>query len=310
MRTSFLDAPAPNSAGSSGARSLSSITFLSRLSFFTMRIWVICGFLAGMLFAAGCNAESPTDTSPASETAFVPASPADSLALRLYEAHGGEAWEAAPYLRFDFAVEQGEQQRVVARHLWNRTAGTYRVEWTNSETDWVALLDLHSDDDPPVGQVFQDGEEVVGEAADEALQQAYQRYINDTYWLLAPLKVLDEGVQRTYDADASTAGREVLHLSFGDVGLTPGDQYWLHVDSETGRLVEWAFHLESMPEDAERRRFIWTGETAFDSAAGRIHLHTRKESTEGNMAITMPTLDLPEAVDESLFTDGTPNRLQ
>lgn len=290
----------------------------------TMRIWIICGFLAGALCAAGCtNSDAPSSEAdgeaPSSSVAeqFEATSAADSLALRVYEAHGGAAWEQAPYLRFDFAVEQGEEEVVVARHLWNRTTGQYRVEWSEEDTDWVALLNLHSDEEPPVGQVFEDGQEVVGDAAEEPLEQAYQRYINDTYWLLAPLKVLDPGVNRSLgeadafgdDADISDDAA-VLDLTFGDVGLTPGDRYWLHIDPDTDRVQGWAFHLENMPEDAEPRAFEWKEEASFEHDLGSIYLHTRKQSTDGDMAITMPTLRLPDTVNDALFERGEPNQLQ
>ncbi|MFO8233523.1 MAG: hypothetical protein R6U20_12780 [Longimonas sp.] len=284
-----------------------------------MRIWIICGFLAGVLCAAGCTSPNSSDSDPASGDSssvaeqFEPTSSADSLALRVYEAHGGSAWEQAPYVRFDFAVEQGDEEAVVARHLWNRTTGQYRVEWTNEDTDWVALLDLHSDEEPPVGQVFEEGQEVVGSAAEEPLQQAYQRYINDTYWLLAPLKVLDSGVNRsleTTEAFGEENEDDVLHLTFGDVGLTPGDRYWMRIDSETNRVAGWAFHLENMPEDADPRTFDWMDETTFEHDAGTIYLYARKQSADGDMAITMPTLRLPDTVDDALFEQGNPNQLQ
>ena len=298
-----------------------SITILSRLHNYTsMRIWIICGFLAGALCAAGCtNSDTPSSSSQESEDTtsaaeqFEAKSAADSLALRVYEAHGNSAWEQAPYLRFDFAVEQGEEESVVARHLWNRTTGQYRVEWSDEDTDWVVLLDLHSDEEPPVGQVFEAGQEVVGSAAEEPLQRAYQRYINDTYWLLAPLKVLDPGVNRSLeetDAFGEENDDEMLHLTFGDVGLTPGDRYWLRIDPETNRVQGWAFHLENMPEDADPRVFDWTEEMTFEHDAGTIYLHARKQSADGNMAITMPTLRLPDTADAALFEEGTPNQLQ
>ena len=275
-----------------------------------------------MLCAAGCaspdaspdTASMPDDTTRAE--AFTPTSAADSLALQVYRAHGGNAWAEAPYLRFDFAIEQGAEEAVVARHLWNRTTGQYRVEWSNEGSDWVALLDLHSEGEQPVGRVFENGEERTGSAAETPLQQAYQRYINDTYWLLAPLKVLDPGVNRMMGEAAvvadSTLGMDaqVLHLTFGDVGLTPGDRYWMHVDPETHRVAGWAFHLQNMPDDAQRRAFDWTNEMAFEHEAGTIHLQARKQSTGGGMAITMPTLRLPQTVDRTLFTSGTPNQLQ
>ena len=271
-----------------------------------------------MLCATGCaSPESPSSPeAPSAAEQFNPESRADSLALQVYKAHGGAAWAQAPYLRFDFAVEQGQEEAVVARHLWNRSTGQYRVEWTNDGSDWVALLDLHSSEEPPAGRAFENGQEVAGSEANAPLQQAYQRYINDTYWLLAPLKVLDPGVNRSIQdaevvADSTLGGdARTLHLTFGDVGLTPGDRYWMHVDPATNRIAGWAFHLQSMPDDAEPRAFDWTDEMTFERDAQTVHLHARKQSVAGNMAITMPTLRLPETVDRTLFENGTPNQLQ
>ena len=277
------------------------------------RTWIVCSFVAGMLFALGCAEESPPPPAESQESiaeSFTPETAADSLALRVYEAHGGDAWEQAPYLRFDFGVAQGEAVDVVARHLWDRENGQYRVEWDNNGTRWVAILDLHSAEDPPDGRVFEDGEPVVGEAAQEPLGQAYQRYINDTYWLLAPLKVLDDGVRRSIDAEASTEEQAVLHLSFGEVGLTPGDEYWLYIDRDTHRITKWAFHLQNMEEDDEPRAFAWTDAATFERPEGTIYLHARKQSQSQQMAIVMPTLDVPDTVDSALFEDGTPGLLE
>jgi hypothetical protein len=80
-------------------------------------------------------------------------------------------------------------------------------------------------------------------AQDDDSKAAYARWVNDSYWLLAPLKVLDPGVKLTYEGpkDCGGAKCETLRMSFEQVGLTPGDQYVLYIDPETKLLRAWDY---------------------------------------------------------------------
>ena len=263
------------------------------------------------LLVGGCA----SDESPQSE-AKVPAptdtltldSKADSVAFRLMEAHGADAWASASYLRFNFAVETPKGTRVVGRHLWDRTTGDYRVEWQSGpDSNYVALVNVRNvTDKTPGGTVYLNGTELTGAAAAKARRQAYGRYINDTYWLLAPLKVFDSGVNRSYRPDSSTAEHEVLHLTFGDVGLTPDDEYWLHVSTETGQLDRWAFHLQSMGEDTPPQHFRWTEYTTLQAPEGTVTLATRKEAVGADQAILTNELALPSSPPDGAFTNPDP----
>ena len=247
------------------------------------------------------EAPSPTDT-------LALDSKADSVAARLMTAHGADAFSSAPYLRFTFAVETPKGTRVIGRHLWDRTTGDYRVEWTGgADSSYVALVNVRSvEKGVPEGEVYLNGEKLEGDAAQTARKQAYGRFVNDTYWLLAPLKVFDGGVNRAYAADSSTAEHDVLHLTFGDVGLTPGDQYWLYVDKESGRLDRWAFHLEGMPDDAAPRHFDWTGDTTLTAPDGSVTLATRKEAVGAKQALLTNELALPSSPPDGAFSNPEP----
>ncbi len=243
-------------------------------------------------------------TPPAYAQNGVATSPGDELEDRLTTAHGIEAWGTLPYLRFDFAVEGGGQTQVVARNLWNRSTGAYRVELPDTENTVIIVETNASSPGDVSGTAFQNGQEVTGEAKTELLAKGYQRFINDTYWLLAPLKVLDEGVNRSYVADSSDAEHDVLHLTFGDVGLTPGDEYWLYVNKETGQLDRWAFRLQSMADDAPPAVFDWTGYTTLTAPGGEVRLAERHEG--GSRAILTNNLSAPESVPDDAFTAPTP----
>lgn len=267
--------------------------------------------VALLLVVAGCGSPSDDGT-----TAAMPAleTKADSVAMTLVDGHGGlAAWASAPYLRFDFGIDRGESQQVAARHLWNRQTGDYRVEWSQGpDSTYVALFNVEMFGDAAsksagnAGEVYLNGTPVDSAAHAGLMQTAHQRFVNDSYWLLAPLKVFDPGVNRSYVADSSTGAHDVISLTFGDVGLTPGDQYWLYVDRETGQLDRWAFHLQRMEDSAPPQFFDWTAYEDFTVPAGTLTLSARKAVQGGPVAIIFPTLELPSSVPSAMFSDPQP----
>jgi hypothetical protein len=262
------------------------------------------GFLIGCSSDAGSTSadeEAPTDTLTLETTA-------DSVAARLMDTHGADAWASAPYLRFNFAVETAGGTQVVGRHLWNRETGDYRVEWSQgSDSSYVAIVNVRDvSDGVPSGTAYLNGSQLEGEAGRRAREAAYGRFVNDTYWLLAPLKTFDSGVNRSYLPDSSTAEHDVLHLTFGDVGLTPDDEYWLYVSTDTGRLDRWAFHLQGMPDDASPRAYDWTGYTTLQAPEGPVELSTRKEAVGGDTAILTNQLALPSSATDGAFSAPEP----
>ena len=251
----------------------------------------------------GC-ADAPPSNAPAGMEPQQPVAlenRADSIAYRAVEASGGfDAWHALPALRFEFGIEREGQQQIAARHYWDKIGNRYRVEWPGAgDTTYVALFSAW----PDSATVYAAGEPLTGVAAEEAIATAERRTINDTYWLLAPLKLFDPGVTRTYVPDSSDATHDAIRLSFDDVGMTPGDQYWLFIDKETGRLTRWTFVLEANPTP---RSFEWTAYQTLQGPAGPIYLSARKEATAAPVAILTQALQAPATVDSTLFTDPTP----
>lgn len=266
----------------------------------------ICLLLGLGLVGTGCSSDSGSEGDRVAPTDTLTLdTKADSVAYRMLEAHGVDAFASAPYLRFNFAVETPKGSQVVARHLWDRTTGDYRVEWTQGEdSTYVALINVRNvENREPDGSAYLNGNPLEGKMAMEIRQEAYGRFINDSYWLLAPLKTFDPGVDRTYLPDSSTAQHDVLHLSFGDVGLTPGDEYWLYMSKETGRLDRWAFHLESMDEDSPPSAFDWTNYTSLQAPDGTVELAPRKEAVGAEQAILTNELALPSSPPEGAFSN-------
>lgn len=255
--------------------------------------------LSVVLLATGCATE-PAEPEPERAVPTVPLETrADSVAYRIAEASGGlEAWNALPVLRFDFGIGRDDGRRIAGRHYWDKSQNRYRVEWPGGgDSTYVAIFS----DWPEAAETYLNGEPLDGDAATAALETARSRTINDTYWLLAPFKLFDAGVIRTYVADSSDATTEVIQLSFDGVGLTPGDRYWLAADRETGQLQRWTFALQDNPT---ARSFVWTAYTQLDGPGGPVLLSARKQNPQ--VAILTDQLRAPETPDESLFTDPQP----
>lgn len=253
--------------------------------------------------AAGCSGEAePEETTAAADLPPLE-TPADTVAQQIYSYFGGpQAWQQLPYLRFDFAVEQNGQRQPVASHLWDRQSGDYRVEWrAGADSVYTALFNVNTQE----GQVYLNGDSVASARNQELLDQAYRRFINDTYWMLAPVKLFDPGVNRSYVADSSSDSLGVIRLSFEDVGLTPKDRYWLYADRETGRLDRWGFILQGQSRNTPSL-FRWTDYERFSTPAGTLRVATRKEALGGQRAILTDQVRMPEEVPQEMFTDPSP----
>jgi hypothetical protein len=161
-----------------------------------------------------------------------PTSPGQ-LADAVWKASGGENWPNVKAIDFTFAVEKGGKTLVSAEHHWEVAAQTDHVKWKDKDVT-VNLAE------PGTG---------------EEAKAAYARWVNDSYWLLAPLKLKDRGVQVAEEGRKTIDGaeREVLRLSFGQVGLTPHDQYRFYIDPATKLVTSWDY----MPEPGKTVHGTW-----------------------------------------------------
>lgn len=201
---------------------------------------------------------SGADTAEAApDTAALASDSAQLVAERLMEWQGGEeAWDRTRYLAFDWIVERGGEQVVRRSHAWDRAEARYRVSYEREDgARFYALFDVTSmktDTMAPSGDVWVGGEKLSGAARDSALRNAYAAFINDSYWLLMPLKWEDPGVHLAYEGTTELAGDSTfatVHLTFDEgLGVT-NDQYWGFVDVESGRLAAWRYHLQGQEQE-------------------------------------------------------------
>ncbi len=170
---------------------------------------------------------------------------AASVGKELIAAMGGEAaWEKARSFQFEFVVAREGKEAARFRHVWDRYTGDYRLGGTDKTgAPYEVFFNVNTKE----GQVFVNGRPAEGEARETLLKTAYGRFINDTYWLIAPWKIFDPGVNLAYDGEKTCPEGgvcDVLRVSFGEnVGLTPKDVYWLWITRDGRRMVQWQYVL-------------------------------------------------------------------
>ena len=174
---------------------------------------------------------------------------ADKVGHELIASLGGEqAWEKAREFKFDFIVENEGKVAGKRSHTWDRYTGDYRMTGTDQAgAPYTVLFNVNTKQ----GKGWVNGRPVEGEEADKLVKSAYARFINDTYWLLAPWKIFDPGVNLAYDGEKPCPGGgtcDVLKLSFENVGLTPKDVYWMWITRDGRNMVQWQYILKGADE--------------------------------------------------------------
>lgn len=268
-------------------------------------------------------------------------------------------WSKAGGLRFTFSVVKDDETVAEIHHSWNVQSGQYRVDWKTKEGDQrMALFN--------VGAKGKQGEAYMrlnavstgqasmatpdGKAAPEhkprpdvsewtrtpptmerqILETGYGRFINDTYWLLMPLKMRDPGVNLDYDGEKKIDKQtyDVVKLTFDKVGLTPGDTYWVYVNRDTHLIDRWEYILEGeaakkdekkedekkgelkegnqakaesasteAPKVPQRTLWIWKDWQSF----GPVKLATTKTMTDGSMSIVLKNVEVLPSMPDNEF---------
>jgi hypothetical protein len=217
---------------------------------------------------------------------------ANAVADEMMAALGGkEKWEKARFLRFTF-VRQG-------RHLtltWDRYSGRYRLEALNDAgVPYVVVMNLLTRQ----GRAALDGRSLDGAQLSEYLTLATRIWAGESYWLLAPYKLHDPGAVLTYEGEEGEGAgvQDRLHLRFENVGLTPGDQFWLYVNRKTRLLDRWRFKLQGGTEGDYR----WSGWERF----GGILLATERVGASGDRILFEDIL-VTDALPDEVFTSLAP----
>ncbi|HVR29331.1 MAG TPA: hypothetical protein VMS86_07320, partial [Thermoanaerobaculia bacterium] len=175
------------------------------------------------------------------------------LADRVMQAMGGRpAWDATRYIGWKFFAPQPAGRT----HLWDKWTGNLRYQ----HGDQITLMNIHTKD----GSAWKAGQKVEDPAElRKLLQQGYEAWVNDCYWLLMPYKLKDTGVTLKYKGEGATEDgkpADMLQLTFEDVGVTPENKYDVWVDKESGLVTQWAYY-PTAADEAPRFKTPWASWT-------------------------------------------------
>jgi hypothetical protein len=207
--------------------------------------------------------------------ATAPGAPPDRRAVKLaravLERLGGEArWAATRHVRWRFFGGR--------LHHWDRHTGDIRIDSPERRDEQgrverpatLVLMNLHTGR----GRAWKEGQPVVDPAElAAALELGRRWWVNDSYWMFMPYKLLDPGVTLRYlgERPLEAGGRaDVLELTFAPgVGDTPENRYEVYVNRKT-RLVELWKYYESADDAEPQLTAPWSGWRRF----GEIWLAT------------------------------------
>lgn len=132
---------------------------------------------------------------------------AEELAQKMLSAINHEAFENAELLEWSF--------RGTNSYKWYKQEGKVVVSWNENKV----ILNTNS---PEQSEVYVKGEKVTN---NELINKAQGYFNNDSFWLIAPHKIMDNGVERSI---VKVNDKDALMVTYTSGGTTPGDSYlWM-----------------------------------------------------------------------------------
>jgi len=193
---------------------------------------------------------------------------ADALAQKMLTAINKPAWDSTGVVQWTF------KGRGDHHFLWDRTRNWVQVKWDENEV-YVVLDSLQ-------GTAFQNGKPLEGKAADDLVEQAWEFFANDSFWLNAPAKACDKGTERRLVKLEN--GDKALLITYASGGVTPGDSYLCILD-KNGLPTSWKMWVKIIPIGGVPT--IWKDWTTLETGAKIAQNHTIDlEGKEMEVAIT------------------------
>jgi hypothetical protein len=178
---------------------------------------------------------------------------ADILAHKMLDALDYEAYQNTNYIEWMF-----KKRRF---YKWKKDKQICSVYWKDYRVDLnLNRADLH--------KAYVHSFNVEGEIGQDLIEKAVKYFNNDSFWLLAPYKIFDEGTKRSLVT--LDDGNQGLLVTYTTGGTTPGDSYLWHLDS-TGKPVSFQMWVSTLPIDGLEAS--WTDWTTTESGANLPTFH-------------------------------------
>ncbi len=170
---------------------------------------------------------------------------ADALAYNMLDALNYEAYKNTDYLEWTYKNRRHYQ--------WQKNKNTCDVFWK----EYKVTLDL---DDLSKSMAYVHSFIMDNELKDDLIEKAIKYFNNDSFWLVAPYKVFDPGVER--ELIKLPNNEEALLVTYASGGNTPGDAYLWQFD-DTGKPKGFKMWTSSLPIDGLEAS--WTDWTTTDT---------------------------------------------
>ena len=167
---------------------------------------ILAGILILLLLAGGIFYFVNNEALPKGENP----EKADDLANKMLKALNAEAFENTEIIEWSFRDEHF--------YKWYKSEDKVEVSWDKHKV----ILHTKSPDKNEVITVHKSANEK------ELIQKATDFFNNDSFWLVAPYKVLDRGTERKI---VKVDEKDALLVTYTSGGSTPGDSYLWILDS-------------------------------------------------------------------------------
>lgn len=141
---------------------------------------------------------------------------ADRLANKMLDAMNHQAYKELNYIAWTFS-SRGRARS----YKWYKNQGRCEVLWDSISVD-LNIKALKKSFVQVNGSVY------TGEMKDDFIRAAEAKFNNDSFWLVAPYKLFDVGVERRLVKREN--GENSLLVTYKSGGSTPGDSYLWFLD--------------------------------------------------------------------------------
>ena len=150
---------------------------------------------------------------------------ADELATKMLSALNYENYKNTEFLEWSFKEKY--------QYKWNKLENTVIVSWDEN----TIFLDTKNTNNSKVISSSKNADK------QKLIETATACFNNDSFWLIAPYKVFDKGVERRI---VNYKGKDALLITYNSGGTTPGDSY-LWILDENGKPTSYKMWVNIIP---------------------------------------------------------------
>ncbi len=154
---------------------------------------------------------------------------ADILATKMLENLDYKSYKNTDYIEWTFKNRQ--------HYKWYKSADSCEVQWS----DFKIMLNFKKRSD---SKVYVLNQEYNGIEKQNYINKAEAYFNNDSFWLVAPYKVFDKGVERRLVKTKNQ--KEALLVTYTSGGSTPGDSYLWHLN-KSGKPKRFQMWVDILP---------------------------------------------------------------